>query len=94
MAIETHAELHMPATSAKPSMVPKTSVDFAADEPLKLQENASGADALCTLTEMSPGTAAPIATAATTDMLLFAEQSAVKTPSVTPLDGMVIVPEI
>jgi hypothetical protein len=74
-------------------MVPNTSVAFEADEPLNVQPNASGAEALETFTEMSPGTAAPTATLAVTTMLLRAEHSALKTPSVTPFEGIVIVPE-
>jgi len=69
-------------------------VAFAADEPLNEQLNASGAEALATFTDNNPGTAAPTATLATTDMLLLAEQSALKMPSVTPFEGIVIVPEI
>jgi hypothetical protein len=90
----TQAELHIPVTSANPSIVPNTSVALEVEEPLNEQPKARGADALETLSDMSPDTAAPTATLALTDMLPRAEQAAVNTPSVTPLDGIEIVPVI
>jgi hypothetical protein len=54
--------------------------------------NARGADALVTLSEIKPGTAAPTAMFALTAIALLAEHSAVKTPSVIPFDGTLIVP--
>jgi hypothetical protein len=73
-------------------MVPNTSVPFDADEPLNVQAKASGADALVTLSEIKPGTAAPTAMFALTAIALLAEHSAVKTPSVIPFDGTLMVP--
>ena len=92
IASATHAELHMPDTSAYPSIVPKTSVPFDADDPLKVHPNARGEDALVTLREIRPETDAPTETLAFTAIELFAEHSAVNTPSVIPFDGTVIVP--
>jgi hypothetical protein len=53
---------------------------------------ANGAEALVTFSEINPETAAPTATFAFTAIELFAEHSAVKTPSVMPRDGTVIIP--
>jgi hypothetical protein len=75
-------------------MVPNTSVAFEADDPLNEQPKARGDDALDTLIEMRPATAAPTVTFAVTAILPRAEHSADTTPSDTPFEGIVIVPVI